>query len=133
MLTDSRNPEIFKNYLSDNLSNKLLLFLIFLSKTFNNMPKNNQNYQIFFDYIFKRIEGDLRELGYGDMSVNKKMKVIVTKFYSILVDFKNFANISYDSKKDIMLKYFAQIEQIEDFIKFLDTYFAIDNVEHNDI
>ena len=35
------------------------------------------------------------------MSVNKKMKVIVTKFYSILVDFKNFANISYDSKKDI--------------------------------
>ena len=133
MLTDSRNPEIFKNYLSDNLSNKLLLFLIFLSKTFNNMPKNNQNYQIFFDYIFKRIEADLRELGYGDMSVNKKMKVIVTKFYSILVDFKNFANISYDSKKDIMLKYFTQIEQIEDFIKFLDTYFAIDNVEHNDI
>lgn len=133
MLTDSRNPEIFKNYLSDNLSNKLLLFLIFLSKTFNNMPKNNQNYQIFFDYIFKRIEGDLRELGYGDMSVNKKMKVIVTKFYSILVDFKNFANISYDSKKDIMLKYFTKIEQKEDFIKFLDTYFAIDNVEHNDI
>jgi cytochrome b pre-mRNA-processing protein 3 len=133
VLTDSRNPEIFKNYLSDNLSNKLLLFLIFLSKTFNNMPKNNQNYQIFFDYIFKRIEADLRELGYGDMSVNKKMKVIVTKFYSILVDFKNFANISYDSKKDIMLKYFTQIEQIEDFIKFLDTYFAIDNVEHNDI
>ena len=133
MLTDSRNPEIFKNYISDNLSNKLLLFLIFLSKTFNNMPKNNENYQIFFDYIFKRIEADLRELGYGDMSVNKKMKVIVTKFYSILVDFKNFANISYDSKKDIMLKYFTQIEQIEDFIKFLDTYFAIDNVEHNDI
>ena len=128
MLTDSRNPEIFKNYLSDNLSNKLLVFLIFLSKTFNNMPKNNQNYQLFFDYIFKRIENDLRELGYGDMSVNKKMKVIVTKFYSILVDFKNFANNTHDRKKDIILKYFSQIEKKEDFIKLLDTYFAIDNV-----
>lgn len=133
MLTDSRNPEIFKNYLSDNLSNKLLLFLIFLSKTFNNMPKNNQNYQIFFDYIFSRIEADLREIGYGDMSVNKKMKVIVTKFYSILVDFKNFTDKSNNHKTDILLKYFSDIKQKDQFIEFLDTYFAIDNVEHNDI
>ena len=56
------------------------------------MDENDKNYQIFFDYIFHRIETDLRELGYGDMSVNKKMKVIVTKFYSILLDFKNFDN-----------------------------------------
>jgi len=97
------------------------------------MPKNNKNYQIFFDYIFNRIETDLRELGYGDMSVNKKMKVIVTKFYSILVDFKNFALNSNDNKKDILSKYFSQIEKKDDFIKLLDAYFAIDNVEYNDI
>jgi len=97
------------------------------------MSQKNKNYQIFFDYIFNRIEGDFRELGYGDMLVNKKMKIIVTKFYSILLDFKNFATNSDIEKIDILLKYFSQIEQIEDFIKHLDTYFAIDNVEHNDI
>ena len=132
-LTDSRNPNIFKNYLSDDLNNKLLLFLIFLSKIFNNMPRNDKNYQIFFDYIFNRIETDLRELGYGDMSVNKKMKIIVTKFYSILIDFKNYSNLTTIQKTDILMKYFSKIEKKDDFIEFLNKYFAVDNVEYNDI
>lgn len=132
-LKDSRNPNIFKNYLSDDLSNKLLLFLIFLSKIFNNMSRNDKNYQIFFDYIFNRIEIDLRELGYGDMSVNKKMKIIVTKFYSILIDFKKYSNLTTIQKTDILMKYFSKIEKKDDFIEFLNKYFAVDNVEYNDI
>ena len=132
-LKDSRNPNIFKNYLSDDLSNKLLLFLIFLSKIFNNLSRNDKNYQIFFDYIFNRIETDLRELGYGDMSVNKKMKIIVTKFYSILIDFKKYSNLTTIQKTDILMKYFSKIEKKDDFIEFLNKYFAVDNVEYNDI
>ena len=132
-LTDSRNPNIFKNYLLDDLSNKLMLFLIFLSKIFNNMSRNDKNYQIFFDYIFNRIETDLRELGYGDMSVNKKMKLIVTKFYSILIDFKNYSNLTTIQKTDILMKYFSKIEKKDDFIEFLNKYFDVDNVEYNDI
>jgi len=131
-LTDSRNPNIFKNYLSDDLNNKLLLFLIFLSKIFNNMSRNDKNYQIFFDYIFNRIETDLRELGYGDMSVNKKMKIIVTKFYSILIDFKNYSNLTTIQKTDILMKYFSKIQKKDDFIEFLNKYFDVDNVEYND-
>ena len=87
------------------MNNKILIFLIFLSKKFNKIKKTDDNYQKFFDYIFNRIETDLRELGYGDMSVNKKMKVIVTKFYSILLDFKNFTKISKDEK----MQYFKKI------------------------
>ena len=132
-LIDSRNPNIFKNYLSDDLSNKLMLFLIFLSKIFNNMSRNDKNYQIFFDYICHRIETDLRELGYGDMSVNKKMKIIVTKFYSILIDFKNYSNLTTIKKTDILMKYFSKIEKKDDFIEFLNKYFDVDNVEYNDI
>lgn len=132
ILEDSRNPVIFKNYIDDNLINKLSIFLIFLSKIFNNVSKNNKNYQKFFDYIFNRIESDLRELGYGDMSVNKKMKIIVTKFYSILVDFKNFPDQAMDYKRQILSKYFSKIEQIEDFVEILNKYFAIDNVTYND-
>jgi len=131
-LIDSRNPDIFKNHLPDDLNHKILVFLIFLSKIFNNVSKNDENYQKFFDYIFNRIEIDLRELGYGDMSVNKKMKIIVTKFYSILVDFKNFPDQAMDYKCQILSKYFSKIEQIEDFVEILNKYFAIDNVTYND-
>ena len=127
-LVEARNPLIFKNYIDENLNNKILIFLIFLSKKFNKIKKTDENYQKFFDYIFNRIETDLRELGYGDMSVNKKMKVIVTKFYSILLDFKNFTKISKDEKCNILGKYFNDIRQIDDFTDYLIKYLSIDNV-----
>ena len=127
-LAEARNPLIFKNYIDDNLNNKILIFLIFLTKKFNKIKKNDDNYQKFFDYIFNRIETDLRELGYGDMSVNKKMKVIVTKFYSILLDFKNFTKISKDEKCNILIKYFKDIRKIDDFTDYLIKYLSIDNV-----
>lgn len=126
ILIDARKPDIYTNYVNDDLNNKLLLFLILLSKEFNNMSSNDQNYQKFFDYIFARIETDLREVGYGDMSVNKKMKVIVTKFYSILVDFKNFKNISDKDKKVILQKYFTEIKKIDDFSIYISNYLSID-------
>ena len=127
-LLEARNPLIFDNYIDDNLNNKILIFLIFLSKKFNKIQKTDANYQKFFDYIFNRIETDLRELGYGDMSVNKKMKVIVTKFYSILLDFKNYTKISKDEKNNILRKYFNDIRQIDDFMDYLVKYLSIDNV-----
>jgi len=132
-LIDSRDPNIFKSHIVDNLNNKILIFLIFLSKNFNKIAKTTLNYQKLFDYTFHRIETDLREIGYGDMSVNKKMKVIVTKFYSILIDFKDF-NIKTDEyKMDLLSKYFSTIKKKDDFIELLNAYFAIDNVEHNGI
>ena len=66
------------------------------------------------------------------MSVNKKMKIIVTKFYSILVDFKNFPDQATDYKRQILSKYFSKIEQMEGFVEILNKYFAIDNVKYND-
>ena len=127
-LIESRNPIIFENYIDDSLNNKILIFLIFLSNKFNKIKKTDDNYQKFFDYIFNRIETDLREIGYGDMSVNKKMKVIVTKFYSILIDFKNFTQISEDERSNILRKYFIKIRQIDDFTNYLIKYLSIDNV-----
>ena len=37
-----------------------------------------------FDFIIRQIELSIREIGYGDVSVNKKMKDYVNLFYSIL-------------------------------------------------
>ena len=127
-LAEARNPLIFKNYIDDNLNNKILIFLIFLSKKFNKIKKTDDNYQKFFDYIFNRIETDLRELGYGDMSVNKKMKVIVTKFYSILLDLRIILKFQRMKNANILRKYFKDIRQIDDFIDYLIKYLSIDNV-----
>ena len=132
ILLDARNPDIFSRFIEDSLNNKIIIFLTFLSKIFNKMDENDKNYQIFFDYIFHRIETDLRELGYGDMSVNKKMKVIVTKFYSILLDFKNFDNINKSNRVEILAKYFKNIKEIDEFSAMVNSYLSIDNSKLND-
>ena len=126
-LGEARNPEIFSKYLEDNLNNKLLIFLIYWTNVFNKIKKDDPEYQKLFDYIFHRIETDLREIGYGDMSVNKKMKVIVTKFYSILIDFKDFESQSLELKISNIKKYFPNIREIEQFSSHLDVYLAVDN------
>lgn len=132
ILLDARNPDIFSRFIEDSLNNKIIIFLTFLSKIFNKMDENDKNYQIFFDYIFHRIETDLRELGYGDMSVNKKMKVIVTKFYSILLDFKNFDNKNKSNRVEILAKYFKNIKEIDEFSAMINNYLSIDNSKLND-
>lgn len=131
-MLDARNPDIFSRFIEDSLNNKIIIFLTFLSKIFNKMDENDKNYQIFFDYIFHRIETDLRELGYGDMSVNKKMKVIVTKFYSILLDFKNFDNKDKLNRVEILAKYFKNIKEIDEFSAMIISYLSIDNSKLND-
>lgn len=120
----SRNTEIFNNYINDNLDNKIIVFFIHLSLFFNqiNEEKNNLR-QDLFDYIFYRIETDLREIGHGDMSVNKKMKILITKFYSILVDFQNFNENNDQKKRDILKKYFVEIKNIDNFSNYLVVFF----------
>ena len=37
--------------------------------------------QNLFDFMFKDFENNLREMGFGDVAVNKKMKIFITAFY----------------------------------------------------
>ena len=40
--------------------------------------------QNLYDYVFKQLEISIREIGYGDASINKKMKNYINLFYSII-------------------------------------------------
>jgi cytochrome b pre-mRNA-processing protein 3 len=139
ILSVSRNYEIYKNFIEENLDNKIICFFIHFSCIFNTFYNaNSSDKQKLFDYIFFRIETDLRELGHGDMSVNKKMKVMVTKFYSILIDFKNFYNEQDSRKREILTKYFTEIKNIDNFSNYLSLFFKtgykdIDLTSLNDI
>lgn len=126
ILKVSRNDKIFYEYgAKDTLENKIYIFLIHLSIIFNkNFFKDNKKKQNFFDYIFFRIETDLREIGFGDMNVNKKMKIIIGKFYSILVDFRNYNELINDKKREILTKYLNFNSKTDQLIDYFDNYFA---------
>ena len=58
-----------------------------------------------YDYFFDNIEYNLRELGFGDVAVNKKMKDTNKLFYDILLKI-NLKNDELKLNRELFTKYF---------------------------
>ena len=71
----SRNKNLFSIFTNkDTFSDRLLIllfhFAFFLRQYKTSIDK--EYLQKFYDYFFRQIELSLREIGYGDVSINKK-------------------------------------------------------------
>ena len=62
-----------------------------------------------YDNLFFSIENNLRELGFGDVAVNKKMKDINKIFYDILLKL-NIDERAIKINKKLIIKYFSHLE-----------------------
>ena len=47
----------------------------------------------------------MREIGYGDVTVNKNMKALVKTFFNILINCENYKNKSINLKKSFLARY----------------------------
>ena len=129
MLSLSRNIFFFKNIkLPDSFETRIyLMFMHFsvLMIVFKN--KGSKFDQKSYDYLFYSIENNLRELGFGDVSVNKKMK----EFNKILYDILLKLNLDKKSLKvfkinpNLISKYFTGLNDIKSskFTQF-EAYFT---------
>jgi len=61
--------------------------------------KKNLIQQNLFDFMFKDFENNLREMGFGDVAVNKKMKVFISAFYGRISNYSMGVE-NYRIKKD---------------------------------
>ena len=112
ILSLSRNKLFFTKFgLADTFQNRIYLIFIHISFLFIKIKQNNQKeiykifYQKMFDLIFKNIELNMREIGYGDIVTNKNMKFLVKTFYNILLNCENFNWRSLNLKKVFFFKY----------------------------
>ena len=61
-------------------------FIIFFY--YKNLKKGKSSIsQELFDFMFNDFENNLREMGFGDIAVNKKMKVFITAFYGRIAQY----------------------------------------------
>ena len=56
---------------------------ILITKNFKN-EKNKIILQEIYDFNFRQLELSIREIGYGDQSINKKMKDYINLFHSMV-------------------------------------------------
>ena len=81
-----------------------IMLIIFKSKETNFKPE-------LYDGLFYYIENDLRELGLGDVAVNKKMKNLNKIFYDILLKIKKKNAEEFNLNSDLIIKYFTQLNK----------------------
>ena len=121
----TRNKNLYYNLKNnDTFSDRLVILLLhfsFFLKTYKN-SLSKEEAQDLFDFIVRQIELSIREIGYGDVSVNKKMKDYVNLFYSILEKIENW-DIFDASKKTKLLRDLMNIKDDNDlFIEYFDKY-----------
>ena len=104
----TRNKMLYKDFTQqDEFSDRMVIFLFhfaFFLNVFKSRSKKNI-LQSLFDYIFKQLEINIREIGYGDTSINKKMKNYVNAFYSILKEIEEWENLSIFERNQILSNY----------------------------
>ena len=122
----SRNKNIYYSFTNkDTFSDRLLIFLFHLAFFFKNYKsKIDQKYiQNFYDYTFRQIELDIREIGYGDQSVNKKMKTYINMLYSIIEKIHNWENYDKYDKLKIFNLYIENKDNNQKIVDYFEKYY----------
>jgi len=123
LINFTRNKDLYKNLKrEDNFSDRLILFLLhfsFFLKNFKN-EENKKILQEIYDFNFRQLELSIREIGYGDQSINKKMKDYINLFHSMVSDIHFWDNLSKSEKLkkiSIFLSDFQNNEYLLDYFE----------------
>ena len=120
------NKSLYKNVLNkqDNFGDRLTLFLLhfaFILKEFKN-DKNEKKLQELYDFNFRQLELSIREIGYGDQSINKKMKDYVNLFHQILSEIHLWKDLDKIKKGKILSNFLRNFENIDYLTIYFDDF-----------
>ena len=99
----------------------LFIHLSFLLKNYKN-KETKKNLQNFFDYCIRQIELSIREVGYGDATINKKMKDYVNLLFSIIDKVDTWESQNDDEKTVILKLYIDNEENYDFYLKYFEKY-----------
>ena len=122
----SRNIFFYKDIkLDDKLENRVTLIFAHLSIIIKNLNKKKEYKNVsqeIYDNIFHNLENNLRELGHGDVTVNKKMKLFNRMFHDILIKFIDEKNKNLIKINEIY-KFLFKNDENEEIKEKLTSYF----------
>ena len=113
LLELSRNIYFYKKtYLKDTFSTRIYLMFMHFSIILIIFKKKKINFpQNLYDGLFLNIENNLRELGLGDVAVNKKMKDLNKILYDILLKVESKSTqTALKINKNLISKYFEHFK-----------------------
>ena len=125
LINYTRNKELYKNLnREDNFSDRLTLFLLHFSFFLKNF-KNDENKKILqeiYDYNFRQLELSIREIGYGDQSINKKMKDYINLFHSMVSEIHFWESSNKSEKLKKISLFLSDFDNIEELLDYFDDF-----------
>ena len=125
LINYTRNKELYKNLnRDDNFSDRLTLFLLHFSFFLKNY-KNEENKKILqkiYDFNFRQLELSIREIGYGDQSINKKMKNYINLFHSMVSDIHFWEKLTKNEKLDKISNFLDDFNNSEYLLEYFEKY-----------
>ena len=125
MINYTRNKDLYKSLgRKDNFSDRLSLFLLhfaFFLKNFKN-EENKIILQEIYDFNFRQLELSIREIGYGDQSINKKMKNYINLFHSMVSEIHFWKNLTRSQKIDKFSVFLSDFKEIDELLDHFELF-----------
>ncbi len=119
------NKKLYQGLASQDIfEDRLVLFLIHFAFFLNvyNKKEDKKILQEIYDLNFRHLELSIREIGYGDQSINKKMKDYVNLFHQILSDLHLWKDLDNPQKKKILSNFLRNFDKIEYLVIYFDNF-----------
>ena len=119
------NKFLYKSLTKQDTFNDRLIMFHFHFAFFLKIFKSNENekrLQEIYDFSFRQLELSIREIGYGDQSINKKMKDYINIFHAIVSEVHFWDNLNINKKKEILSKFLENFNNIEELVEYFDKF-----------
>ena len=125
LINYSRNKNLYQSLdRDDNFSDRLTFFLIhfaFFLKNYKN-KENKDILQKIYDFNFRQLELSIREIGYGDQSINKKMKIYLNLFHAIVSDIHFWDKLDKNEKTKKLSYFLEDFQEIDTLVDYFDDF-----------
>ena len=119
------NKNLYKGLTKqDSFYDRLVFFLIHFA-FFLNTYKTKENSKILqeiYDNNFRQLELSIREIGYGDQSINKKMKDYINLFHSIISEVHYWEKMDFKLKEKKISIFLSNFDKIDYLIDYFDKF-----------
>ena len=120
------NKNLYVGYVKkDTFNDRLTFFLLhfaFFLKAFKK-NENSKTFQEIYDYNFRQLELSIREIGYGDQSINKRMKDYINLFHSMLSEIHYWDDYDNSKKNEKLCLFLNKSSKINDLIEYFNDFY----------
>ena len=120
----TRNKNLYTNIKQDTFYLRMIIFFLHLSfflRNFKNV-ETKKNLQNFFDFCVRQVELSIREIGYGDATINKKMKDYINLLFSMIDKIHDWNNKTNNQKVEILKIYLDKDADVKYILDYVEKY-----------